>query len=173
MLVMVTWFSTLVAFTENVSVRRLSAKRKERFKLEFKRDAKQARNRVAAGVAELSGGGRGEGQRIEIGIARRVDRQSGGLRAQAAAARQSAGIGQVAGDVRRQRSAGGRGEIAVQVPAAQQLGLPPAVAQQAAHADRRGELEARGEIVALVEGGESALQRADYPGTAPPCRRCR
>src|ERR1035437_10626757 len=35
MLVMVTWLSTLLAFTENVRLRRLSAKRKERFRLEF------------------------------------------------------------------------------------------------------------------------------------------
>src|SRR5450755_3111745 len=35
MLVMVTWLSTLLALMENVSVRRLSAKRKERFRLEF------------------------------------------------------------------------------------------------------------------------------------------
>src|ERR1022692_3447452 len=35
MLVMVTWFSTLLAFAVNASVRRLSPKRKDRFKLEF------------------------------------------------------------------------------------------------------------------------------------------
>src|ERR1035441_8854329 len=35
MLVMVTWFSTLLAFTVNVSVRRLSPNRKDRFRLEF------------------------------------------------------------------------------------------------------------------------------------------
>src|SRR6516225_2020211 len=35
MLVTVTWLSTLVALIEKVSVRRVSAKRKERFKLEF------------------------------------------------------------------------------------------------------------------------------------------
>src|ERR1035437_6265555 len=35
MFVMVTWLSTLLAFTENVRVRRLSPKRKERFRLEI------------------------------------------------------------------------------------------------------------------------------------------
>src|ERR1035441_7413684 len=35
MLVMVTWLSALVPLTVNVSVRRLSPKRKERFRLEF------------------------------------------------------------------------------------------------------------------------------------------
>src|ERR1700757_3031253 len=33
---MVTWLSTFVALIENVNVRRVSAKRKDRFKLEFK-----------------------------------------------------------------------------------------------------------------------------------------
>src|ERR1035438_2613141 len=35
MLVMVTWFSALLAFTVNASVRRLSPKRNDRFRLEF------------------------------------------------------------------------------------------------------------------------------------------